>query len=367
MVALCTPSAPYSLDRDAIGPHALVSAARRCATGSIKSLLKALSGLWWPGDSTGNKVLTRTGLSSSQAGTLRNLSCLPRLKERRRLRQMCSWWGILMADRVRVTYVRAEKAARLRTEYSRWPVLRRHGMVHGSDKVVGGIVCAGYIKLEEYVTFAWRDLRHSSDPGLAAVLESARSPYANDLHGSNLAGMPVLIKYCADDNSVPPWHSRAMVTLLKHWNAAGSADDEDWPRLVEVPARGHWWDEILQEDDVQEHVAAVLARPRYGPLHKFTLTSVIPHITQGRFGWHIAETEISGRLARLEVEYMTASFDSLRLNVLTRNVRQISLSHWALRVAAKLRFSSPINCLHCEVIIIRSLYHLRTTWTIPSS
>lgn len=197
-------------------------------------------------------------------------------------------------------------------------------MVHGGDRIIGGIVGAGYIKLEEYVDINWRDLRHTTDPALIAILDSSRSVFANDLHSSNLAGMPILIKYGAEDDNVPPWHSRAMATLLKQWNAIGNVPQERWPRLVEVPGEGHWWDTIFHEEDVQEELS--LMAPYAAP-DKLTLVCVIPHITQARFGLQVLETEIPGRIAKVEVEFIPNLLESATpmIQVRTRNVTQLTL------------------------------------------
>ena len=68
--------------------------------------------------------------------------------------------------------------------------LPRFGMAHGGDRIIGGVVCAGYIRLEEYVGFQWRHLRHTADPSLVGILDSARTAFANDIHASNLVALP---------------------------------------------------------------------------------------------------------------------------------------------------------------------------------
>lgn len=105
-----------------------------------------------------------------------------------------------------------------------------YAMTHLRDRFIGGVVGAGYIKLEEYVGFQWRDMRHTADASLVGILDSALSVFCNDLHASNLVGMPLLVKYGAADDNVPPWHSRAMKNLLCHWNAMSGVPRERWPR-----------------------------------------------------------------------------------------------------------------------------------------
>lgn len=203
-----------------------------------------------------------------------------------------------------------------------------YGLVHGSDQFIGGIVAAGYIKLEEYVSFGWRDLRHTADPTLTAVLDSSRTVFANDVHASNLVGLPLLIKYGQRDDNVPPWHSRAMKALLDQWSDRSDIARKDWPRLVEVPGRGHWWDCILQEDDVQGHLSDLLDRTKTPQApSRFTLTTVVPSVTQGRFGWHIRETDVPGRIARLDVQYVPRQdgAQAAKLQVSTSNVRTFTV------------------------------------------
>lgn len=201
-----------------------------------------------------------------------------------------------------------------------------YGLTHLSDRFVGGVIAAGYISLQEYVPFTWTEGRHSTDPSLRAILDAALNDYRNDMHASNLVGLPLLVKYGAEDDNVPPWHSRAMVSLIDDWNAESDVKEEKRPRIVEVPHRGHWWDEILQEDDVQAAIDAAESNTATArvPPSKFTVTCSDPSEMHSAFGWRIMEVDIPGRVARLEVEYVDApeGVDFASLYLRTTNIRR---------------------------------------------
>lgn len=204
-----------------------------------------------------------------------------------------------------------------------------YGLTHMSDRFVGGIVAAGYMSLQEYVPFTWTEGRHSTDPILRAILDAALNDYRNDMHASNLIGMPLLVKYGAQDDNVPQWHSRAMVSLIDDWNAESRVNEEKWPRIVEVPHRGHWWDEIFQEDDVQAAIDAAQADTVSArvPPSKLTVTCADPSEMHSVCGWKIVEVDVPGRVARLEVEYVDAGEDrhSATLHLRTTNIRRFEV------------------------------------------
>jgi pimeloyl-ACP methyl ester carboxylesterase len=92
-------------------------------------------------------------------------------------------------------------------------------MSRDPDRVIGGVVAAGYIKVSDYVPFTWHEGRHYLDHRLAGILHSSLTMFENDLHASNLAGIPLLWKYGSRDEDVPPHHSPTMSGLVEQWNA----------------------------------------------------------------------------------------------------------------------------------------------------
>lgn len=207
-----------------------------------------------------------------------------------------------------------------------------HGLVHGGEQVIAGIVCAGYIKMEDYVAPVWRAERHTIDPTLRGILESARTVFANDVHLSNLVAakgpVPLTIKYGSEDDNVPPWHSREMGALLRTWASRSGLGKESWPKVIEVKGRGHWWDEMLREEDVQRAIDEACEHKKVKLPKRFTVTCVIPSTTRARNGWRIVQTEVPGRIARLEVEYRDAAAaeGSCCTVVAASNVRQIEVA-----------------------------------------
>lgn len=205
-----------------------------------------------------------------------------------------------------------------------------YGLTHHTDRFsAGGLVGAGYIKLAEYVDFAWQHRRHTADPALLGILDAALSVFCNDLHASNLVGLPLTIKYGEQDDNVPPYHSRAMRTLLNQWNAGSEVKEDSWPKLIEVPDKGHFWDVFFHEDDVR---LAFDAPGRGAPPKRFTVTCFDPsESSTGVYGWKITQVAVPGRMARLEVEYVDqgTSNQSVNIRVTARNVQALSIGHTA--------------------------------------
>lgn len=94
---------------------------------------------------------------------------------------------------------------------------------HRPDEVIGAVMGAGYMSLAEYVPLTWQLGRHFNDAALNGILQSSLNAFENDLFASNLAGLPILIKYGSVDNNVPTWHSREMASIIQTWNHQGRA------------------------------------------------------------------------------------------------------------------------------------------------
>lgn len=50
------------------------------------------------------------------------------------------------------------------------------------------------------------------------ILESSIAEHDIDLYASNMAGIPILARTGADDDNVPPLHTRRLVRLVNEWN-----------------------------------------------------------------------------------------------------------------------------------------------------
>lgn len=132
------------------------------------------------------------------------------------------------------------------------------------------------------------------------ILFASLTPYNNDLYASNLAHIPVLAVHGSDDDNVPPRHSRQHIALVEAW-AHSQKDCE----LVEVPKKGHWWDEVLSLPEVFEFISKTSKAPERNweddRKRGFTLTTANPDECGGRSGVRILELKVPGRLARLDV------------------------------------------------------------------
>jgi hypothetical protein len=132
------------------------------------------------------------------------------------------------------------------------------------------------------------------------ILRSALTPYDNDLYASNLAHVPILAIHGSDDDNVPTWHSREHVALVQAWTKQTQTLSIT---LLEVPKKGHWWDDILKLEEVNRFIDALPTKVtmEQDRSRGFTLTTANPQESGGRAGIRIVELDIPGRLARLDV------------------------------------------------------------------
>lgn len=101
-----------------------------------------------------------------------------------------------------------------------------YALTHDSDRFTGGLIAAGYIDMQEYVSSNWRHARNVADPVLLGILQSSQSVFANDLFASHLVDKPITIKYGKDDDNVPPWHSRLLASLISQWSKRAGSTTE---------------------------------------------------------------------------------------------------------------------------------------------
>lgn len=161
---------------------------------------------------------------------------------------------------------------------------------------------------------------------LMGILQTALTPYNNDLYASNLAHLPILAIHGTDDDNVPPRHSREHVALIQAWQ--GNCDNTKM--LVEVPRKGHWWDDVLKLQEVYEFIDKVQKLPQIpnerwkeDRLRGFTLTTANPDECGSRSGVRITELRAPGKLARLDVKSRMVEGAEV-LGVKGTNVRQIT-------------------------------------------
>ncbi|KAH7927722.1 hypothetical protein BV22DRAFT_255973 [Leucogyrophana mollusca] len=190
------------------------------------------------------------------------------------------------------------------------------------DRVLGVVPAAGYIKAQAYVNLAMSRSAHFIDPSLRAILESSFTPDDNDLFMSNLVDTPILSIHGGDDENVPTWHTRELVSV--YW---------------EDPGKPHWYYTVLKNKQFQAFLDSVLdPGASLQRSQSFTLTVAVPSESGSMHGWRILALEVPGRLARLQVKdndgavaikatnvsMISVDLSQYRINTLTINGSQIT-------------------------------------------
>ncbi|KIY64911.1 hypothetical protein CYLTODRAFT_424805 [Cylindrobasidium torrendii FP15055 ss-10] len=166
------------------------------------------------------------------------------------------------------------------------------------DRVLAVVPAAGYLKSQAYVPWTMSRAAHYTDPALLAILDTSLTPDNNDLFLTNLAGTPVLAVHGGADENVPVWHSREAVSVLKTTYPDANVS------YLEIPKEGHWFDSILNNNEVNGFVEAVLdAFPTpVAPWDAFTLTVGVPSESGTLHGWRINALAVPGRLGKLSIQ-----------------------------------------------------------------
>ncbi|KAM0747755.1 alpha/beta-hydrolase [Meredithblackwellia eburnea MCA 4105] len=186
------------------------------------------------------------------------------------------------------------------------------------DEVVAAIPAAGYVKIQDYVPYSHSVGPHFRDPALNGILHAALAQFDNDLHVSNLKGMPLLCRHGGNDDNVPVQNSRQLVTAVELWNGP-SAQIE----FFEVDGEGHWFDNVLNTPEIDQFLDSAFESENPIPENfTFTITCANPSEMGSKLGFRILELETPGRLARLDIEIFKDPQQSLTIGrVTTKNVK----------------------------------------------
>nr|XP_018263092.1 uncharacterized protein I303_04583 [Kwoniella dejecticola CBS 10117]OBR85250.1 hypothetical protein I303_04583 [Kwoniella dejecticola CBS 10117] len=225
------------------------------------------------------------------------------------------------------------------------------------DRVRGVVAASGWLTIQDYVPYTEINSRHYADPSLMGILSSSLSSYNNDLYLSNLANIPILVVHGSEDDNVPPRHSRSYVNIISSW--AGQQDGGP-ARLLEVPKKGHWWDDVLRSDQVIEFIKDLPHKKSWDEQRKvgFTLTTANPQESGGRAGVRIVELDIPGRIGRLDVNarQWKDSDPAKPLDLRGTNVKRIELvSQQSGKLQTFRKSSSGIGWIQEDVPIMGPL------------
>ncbi|KAF5373151.1 hypothetical protein D9758_001792 [Tetrapyrgos nigripes] len=184
------------------------------------------------------------------------------------------------------------------------------------DRVLAVVPASAYIKSQSYAPLTMSRSARYIDPQLTAILESSLTPDNNDLFVSNLVDTPVLAIHGGDDENVPVWHSREMMSILQTWNPNATAV------LFEDPGKPHWYPTVLNNERVDSFLHEVASEQPKSWSKTFTLTVAIPSESGSFHGWRVEALDIPGRLSRLVVRRA----DDGNVTVSTSNVKSFSVN-----------------------------------------
>ena len=117
-----------------------------------------------------------------------------------------------------------------------------------------------------------------------------------DLYTSNLANMPVLVRVGADDNTIPPIHSRRLVRLINEWSGQTQST-----KYLEDQGKGHWYQDMLKDDVIQNFLGPIIDPEKNSDLdlpllpNPFTISTMNPGSTGSRGGIRILQLEVPFR------------------------------------------------------------------------
>ncbi|KAG1085193.1 hypothetical protein G6F42_021491 [Rhizopus arrhizus] len=191
-----------------------------------------------------------------------------------------------------------------------------HLAVHFPDKIVAAVVpAAGYLKIQDYVSFANWVGNSYSDPWLRGILESSIAEYNNDLHLSNMVNIAVLPRVGTQDDNVPPLHTRKYVRILNSHLQQPTAI-----KTSEVLGQGHWWDTVFDDKTVQRFLDQYSSpQQKKRELNEFCITLMNPAGNGSVYGIHVEQMMIPYRLGKIKGAFTTTDNKTL-LTLKTTNI-----------------------------------------------
>ncbi|KAI8642213.1 hypothetical protein BD408DRAFT_416979 [Parasitella parasitica] len=194
-----------------------------------------------------------------------------------------------------------------------------HLAVHFPDRITAVIPAAGYIKIQDYVSFANWVGNSYCDPWLRGVLESSIAEYNNDLHLSNMTNIPVLPRVGTEDDNVPPLHTRKYVRILN-----GHLKQPNTIKTSEAVGQGHWWDTVFDDKTVQQFLDQQQSTSLMGKKdpNEFCITLMNPAGNGSIYGIHVEQMMVPYRLGKIKGAF--ASIDNNSKSVLTLKTTNIS-------------------------------------------
>ncbi|KAG2176323.1 hypothetical protein INT43_005557, partial [Umbelopsis isabellina] len=225
---------------------------------------------------------------------------------------------------------------------------------HFPDRAIAVFAAAGYTKIQDYVPFTgWIGGSHS-DPWLRGILESSIAEYNNDLHVSNLAGIPIHALMGGDDDNVPPLHTRKYARLANEYVA-----DPEYVKVTEVPGEGHWWNKILDNEIYSTFIEQHVENPKdvINELEDFTVTLINPSGSGSKGGIFVEQLSTPYRLGRIHVKIVKDDQNVSTWYLTTNNIRRFRFTDQVLQRFSNIRVDGSIiasTSLHDGVFLEKS-------------
>lgn len=209
--------------------------------------------------------------------------------------------------------------------------------LHHPDRVTAAAAASGYSSIENYVPYV---MWGCCDSLQEAVLQSARNSHKHELYLSNMAHTPTLIQHGELDDNVPVHHGRLMHTLAVREGVDAS--------YVEVPGRGHWWDDVMVTDPMRQFYDEHLKlQPSPEPPNSFSCVFGNSHEFGSCMGIVVDQLVSPDALGRIHVEVKTSG--SRRVwHIGTSNIRRLSFEFNLSKLAVALPDSLTIDSRPAE-------------------
>ncbi|KAI9202381.1 uncharacterized protein BJ171DRAFT_514823 [Polychytrium aggregatum] len=206
---------------------------------------------------------------------------------------------------------------------------------HYPDKALAGLPASGYMKIQMYTPYYMRIGWAYSDPQIRAVLESSIAENDIDLYAANMAGIPIHARTGAEDDNVPPLHTRRIVRMVNEWNQMPNSIE-----FSEIPGQGHWFDGVVDDDETQQFldrhidldINPGLPLPRLPDA--FTIQTLNPASTGSKGGIRILQLEVPFRLGIIRVHRHGTQWifntTNVRRFMFVEDIRDEQLQSWSI-------------------------------------
>lgn len=211
---------------------------------------------------------------------------------------------------------------------------------HYPDFALAFVPAAGWLKHSLYLPSSVAPDFSHMDHVARGILENSIGESDADFVASNVVGIPALLRVGTIDDNVPSHNLRRFHRILASFAGRSAAQSE--LILSEIPGVGHWFDGVVNDDEIQAFFDRVLLQSSLVPARQapedpqavpqcpprpalprlFSFTTLNPSVSGSRAGLRILQTVVTGRPARFHVEVAGSSVWFVR----TENIALLNVS-----------------------------------------